>query len=520
MSVKRKPIKKRTVLRTKAHNIKNNAKEREEEVNDEPKVEVEAEQKQQPDYFGSYKTYEDMKKYFDEQRKIHHQKQRPLTKEDATTFAEMQRQYEASPLVKEGREQQKRNREIREEKVQNAIKERNCLKGVLTSDDAVGLEGHKNSSNAEITAFANNMFGKITLSGKNNDELSNKFMDFATHEAFKNEIAYMNDYEESNSELKKDDLKFDMEFLRHIENEIGSGLVANRCANKLLKDMKEIQSYDVKMTIGTIKDGYKDISFVGESREEEFDNVVKNNKELSSLRKAVCKGLKDYDKHFDKTNAFKNMLVAKNLSVTAGAMGKLYLGDVNDKIDDDTMEQRADQMLKNIMETKEKSKDNKFHNRDKVRELGELFNAVKMVGNDKLKIEFAQKVLQTIDTIRIHNKAFWIRGLEDDYIKQQNMIDDIRTSVNMEPLGKGVALQNKNKANIEPEIQHPDDAEDEEIDMNQELLQNDPVVDAKKVGEPRKSLIIPPEDIDGKKEEQKSEEIQQKQNVKNPPDIQ
>src|SRR5574344_917968 len=65
---------------------------------------VKEDEKQQKNYFKDFKTYPEMKKYFDEQRKIHHNKKRPLTKEEAETFEEMNRQYETSPIVKEGRD--------------------------------------------------------------------------------------------------------------------------------------------------------------------------------------------------------------------------------------------------------------------------------------------------------------------------------------------------------------------------------------------------------------------------------
>lgn len=384
------------------------------------------------DWFKGLTSYEEIRDRYNELVAKYYHRERKSTDEEKQTMSEINNQFSALPAVKEHKAEKTKQKA-------EAEKEKKSTRGILSSQGYEKFNQNDKITNSEAIVFAEALFDDIRIGGKNNNELERGLLtDYIERSALNQEIntESYNDFCESHRDLEKNDMRLPMEYLNSTIKEISSLELKSYYSDIFFENMKKMALNGATVCIGeTGSDDKAEIEF---DQDKELDEEISKNPNLTMLKGAVESQLAHAYNFIKKEDVFYNLLQAKQLDFSSASnVRHIILGEEQGgQVSHEVMTERANQILTNILHTQQSSRDKTVHNRDKVSDLTRLYMAYSKSNNGKMDREFGERILNSIEGLRIHSFALGGRKLKQDYITQQKDIDHIRFDLGMNKLNK------------------------------------------------------------------------------------
>lgn len=368
----------------------------------------------------------------------------------------------------------------------------------------------KNYSTIEIDST-----GKFTANSKPIAEFISKM---AMNEEFSiNKFnSFANKYTSKSIDSKMG-VKLNMEYLNYATKKISEDIYGDD-----LENIAVVSGYDYKFekAVGILK-GFQDLGInfklntvdkdgkITSTETVDFSNEGEN-KALDKVKLAGINHLYDETNVIDRQKAFYNMLIPNTVMFDYNNAPHLFCDSTDSEgIDATSRLDRAKQMADNIASSNESIlDDNEPHNRDKMNDLAKLYNAYRELNGNKPSVDLGIKILNKMDSLRIHNVRLKARDFEKSYISQQKIMDSIRKDIGKQPLNKWQDVEKKVGGTVQPETEI---GKKLDIELpNHEVRNNNQQSDEKKEERlvVRRPIKISPKDLgENLIEDQKEEEV-------------
>lgn len=163
-----------------------------------------------------------------------------------------------------------------------------------------------------------------------------------------------------------------------------------------------------------------------------------SDKKFADLLSAEVKHLKE-SQIINKANMFVNILASDDNPVDLSESTDLLLQErlIEEAVDQKTISRKAKDIIEIIKNNKEPMvTEGRLRNRDRFNDYADLFKACMIAGQGTIPNDIGKQLLTEMGEIRIHNFNLSGRGMTQDYINQQKVMDDIRQEI-------GLPLENK-----------------------------------------------------------------------------
>lgn len=297
---------------------------------------------------------------------------------------------------------------------------------------------------------------------KNSKPIAEFFSKMATSDEFT-----LDKYNDFNSEYSgkvgdpRRDVKLNMEYLNLVTRNLNSDIIVddlvdssvvasyNYKTNRSIEVLQGFQKLGINFKLNTVDENGKTISSVPVDFANEKDNQT-----LDSIKLAGLKQMSHSDTSIDRQKAYYNILSQTTVPFDYNNAPHTYFEPTDiSEIDPVSRLDRARDMADYIVSSKESTWDNdEVHNRDKMNDLAKLYNAYRELNNNKPSVELGTKILNKMDSLRIHNFRLSARDFEESYISQQKIMDAIRKDIGKEPLNKWQDVEKKLGRKVNPEV--------------------------------------------------------------------
>lgn len=532
-------------------------------------------------WFEGKKTYQEMRKALEAFAVKYNDHKKEQTEEEKNTFKEIYKQYNASQIVIDDRKRRQDEADKKASKklrdlADKRMAERQTVKGYMTSDNGAYMLHYGNYTEEQAKAFATETFSEIKVFGENNDKFANLSMiDFASETALsqENRVGDIQNFQQTHRNIANDPTKLTMEYLNNLVGAVSG--TPKYYADQFSKGVGELSRYGVPVSIADPNAKTKTYNKIEFPKGNLIDEELDKNKALNQFHKTAEMQYSKLSDYVDKRRIFSNMLSTIEDKFDKESIQNVLFGQTKgkNKLSFEELNGKVNRMAKNITETRISSRaDGKVHNRDKVNDLISLYGAYKeSLGLRQMDKDVSKNILKQINKYRIHDFALESRGMIGDYIKQERAIDEISVGLGLDAPDRASKVINRQekerrekeqaqKAKVAKEAKKVKEKEQREQkakedaekkkNQKQEPKKEEPkAVQSTPNGTPngtpgdddiefldledeykgyqRKTqeelsktpLQIPKTEIYGEQQESNGEEIKQKQNKINPPDI-